>query len=33
MSLELFVTIMLLEETQAVLSLEILCEDHGYSFE
>ena len=29
----LFVTVHLLEETPAVLSLGKLCEDHGYSFE
>ena len=29
--LDLFVTVMLLEETPAVLSLEKLCEDHGYT--
>ena len=28
--LDLFVTVMLLEETPAVLSLGKLCEDHGY---
>ena len=27
----LFVTVMLLEETPAVLSLGKLCEDHGYA--
>ena len=31
--LDLFVTVMLLEETPAVLSLGKLCEDHGYSYE
>ena len=30
--LDLFVTVMLLEETPAVLSLGKLCEDHGYTF-
>ena len=30
--LELFVTLMLLEETPTVLSLGKLCEDHGYNF-
>ena len=30
--LDLFVTVMLLEDTPAVLSLGILCEDHGYSY-
>ena len=29
--LDLFVTLMLLEETPAVLSLGKLCEDHGFS--
>ena len=29
--LDLFVKVMLLEETAAVLSLEKLCEDHGYT--
>ena len=29
--LDLFVTVMLLEETPAVLSLGKLCEDHGYT--
>ena len=29
----LFVTVKLLEETLAVLSLQKLCEDHGYSYE
>ena len=29
--LDLFVTVMLLEDTPAVLSLGKLCEDHGYS--
>ena len=28
-----FVTVQLLEETQAVLSLDKLCKDHGYSYE
>ena len=28
-----FVTVQLLEETPAVLSLGKLCEDHGYSYE
>ena len=31
--LNLFVTVQLLEETPAVLSLGKLCEDHGYSYE
>ena len=31
-ALDLFVTVMLLGETPAVLSLENLCEDHGYSY-
>ena len=31
--LNLFVTVQLLEETLAVLSLGKLCEDHGYSYE
>ena len=31
--LTVFVTVQLLEEKQAVLSLGILCEDHGYSYE
>ena len=31
--LDLFVTVPLLEETLAVLSLGKLCEDHGYSNE
>ena len=31
-ALDLFVTVMLLEETPAVLSLGRLCEDHGYTF-
>ena len=31
--LDLFVTVQLLEETLAVLSLGKLCEDHGYSYE
>ena len=30
--LDLFVTVMLLEDTPAVLSLEKLCEDHGYNY-
>ena len=30
--LDLFVTVMLLEETPAVLSKEKLCEDHGFSY-
>ena len=30
--LDLFVKIMLLEETPAVLSLGKLCEDHGYAY-
>ena len=30
--LNLFVTVMLLEETPAVLSLGKLCEDHGYTY-
>ena len=30
--LDLFVTVMLLQETPAVLSLEKLCEDHGYTY-
>ena len=30
--LDLFVTVELLEDTPAVLSLGKLCEDHGYSF-
>ena len=30
--LDLFVTVMLLEETPAVLSLGKLCEDHGYIY-
>ena len=30
--LELFVTVMFLEETPAVLSLRKLCEDHGYTY-
>ena len=30
--LDLFVTVMLLEETPAVLSLGKLCEDHGYAY-
>ena len=29
--LDLFVTVMLLQETPAVLSLEKLCEEHGYT--
>ena len=31
--LDLFVTVKLLEDTPAVLSLGKLCEDHGYSYE
>ena len=31
--LDLFATVMLLEDTPAVLSLGKLCEDHGYSYE
>ena len=31
--LNLFVTVQLLKETPAVLSLGKLCEDHGYSYE
>ena len=31
--LDLFVTVKLLDDTPAVLSLGKLCEDHGYSFE
>ena len=31
--LDLFVTVQLLEETLAVLSLGRLCENHGYSYE
>ena len=31
--LYLFVTVQLLEETLASLSLGKLCEDHGYSYE
>ena len=31
--LDLFVTVQLLEETSAFLSLGKLCEDHGYSYE
>ena len=31
--LNLFVTVQLLEETPAVLSLGKLCEDHGYSYD
>ena len=31
--LDLFVTVKLLEDTAAVLSLGTLCEDHGYSYE
>ena len=31
--LDLFMTVQLLEETPAVLSLEKLCEDHEYSYE
>ena len=30
--LDLFVTVMLLEETPAVLSLVKLCKDHGYTY-
>ena len=30
--LDLFVTVMLLEETPAVLFLGKLCEDHGYTY-
>ena len=30
--LDLFVTVMFLEETPAVLSLGKLCEDHGYTY-
>ena len=30
--LDLFVTVMLLEESPAVLSLGKLCEDHGYTY-
>ena len=30
--LDLFVTVMLLEDTPAVLSLGKLCEDHGYTY-
>ena len=30
--LDLFVTVMLLKETPAVLSLGKLCEDHGYTY-
>ena len=30
--LDSFVTVMLLEDTPAVLSLGQLCEDHGYNF-
>ena len=30
--LDLFVTVMLLQETHAVLSLGKLCEDHGYTY-
>ena len=30
--LDLFVKVMLLEETLAVLSLGKLCEDHGYTY-
>ena len=30
--LDLFVTVMLLEDTPAVLSLGKLCEEHGYNF-
>ena len=31
MHLDLLVKVMFLEETPAVLSLEKLCEDHGYT--
>ena len=31
--LDLFVTVQLLEETPAVLSLGALCSEHGYSYE
>ena len=31
--LDFFVTVKLLEDTPAVLSLGKLCEDHGYSYE
>ena len=31
--LDLFVTVMLLEDTPAVLSLGKLCEDHGYNYQ
>ena len=31
--LDLFVTVMLLEETPAVRSLGKLCEDHGYTYQ
>ena len=30
--LDLFVTVMLLQETPAVLSLEKLCDEHGYTY-
>ena len=30
--LDLFVTVVLLEETLAVLPLWIICEDHGYTY-
>ena len=30
--LDLFVKVVLLEETLAVLSMEELCEDHGYTY-
>ena len=30
--LALFLAVMLLEETPAVLSLEKLCEDHGFAY-
>ena len=30
--LDLFVTVVLLEETSAVISLGKLCEDHGYTY-
>ena len=31
--LDLFVTVQILDDTPAVLSLGQLCEDHGYSYE
>ena len=31
--LDLFVSVMLLQQTPAVLSLEKLCEDHGYTYQ